>query len=134
MCTSDQLKEAVLKSGVKGGMFDFSELADCVHILNVFKIFGQQMTKIKIGEQDIQYKERKISKFDEILRLIATYCSVDTLKCLELQYYNTSRLKKRFVYASLPFLRCIEEFTITETDRSGSEHCVDYFVVIFKIQ
>lgn len=68
MCiASDEMKIRSLDSGLRGRMIDFTELGDCCHILDVFKIFGQHMTKIIIGEKDIQYKQRKLSKFDEIL-------------------------------------------------------------------
>lgn len=124
---SDELKITVLQNAVKGRLIDFSDLADCCHILGVFKMFGQYMTKISIGEKDIQYKERKFSKFDEILRLISTYCSNDTLKQLNLEYYYGTVIKKRFLYASLPSFHCIESLTISEIDHHGTEDCINYF-------
>lgn len=128
MCiASEELKTTILQNGIRGRVIKFSELADSCHILDVFKTFGQQMSRINIGEKDIQYKERKYSKFDEILRLISTYCSIDTLKHLNLQYYNKTVIKKRFLYASIPFFRCIESLTISETDHHGSEECINYF-------
>lgn len=129
MClASDQLKETILNCNLRKRMFDFSEFRSC-HILNVFKIFGQLMTNIKISERDIRYKLDGLSKFDEILRLIAAYCSLDTIKHLDIQYHHTSQLKKRFLYNAVPFFRRIESFAISETDGRGSETCVDYFVV-----
>lgn len=124
---SDELKIAVLENGIKERMIDFSELSDCCHILDVFRIFGQHMTKISIGEKDIQYKERKLSKFEEILRLISKNCSIDTLKHLNLEYYYGSAIKKHFLHASLPFFRCIESLTISEIDHYGTEDCINYF-------
>lgn len=117
----DQLKMTVLENGVRGRVMDFGELADCCHILDVFKIFGQQITKIKIGEKDVQYKNRKYSKLDEVLRLITTYCMKNTLKDVSLQFCYGTTIKKRVLYASLAFFRCIETFTIIETDRRGME-------------
>lgn len=126
---SGELKNAVIENGIRGRLIDFEELAECCHILDVFKVFGQQMTKIKIGEKNIQYKEQQFSKFDEILRLISTYCLVDTLKYLNLQYYYGTSIKKRFLYACLPFFRLIESFKLKETDHGGFEDCIDYFHV-----
>lgn len=135
MCiASDQLKEGILKVDLRKRRFDFSEFRSChilnCHILNVFKIFGQHMTNIKISEKDIRYELDGMSKFDEILRLIATYCSFDTIRHLDIQYINTSRLKKRFIYKALPFFRRIETFAVSETDGCGTECCVDYFYAV----
>lgn len=128
MCVaSDDLESKVVQNAIRGRTIRFSELADCCHILDVFKIFGQNLTKVEIGEKDIQYKERKYSKFDEILRLISTFCSVDTIKHLTLQYFHGTTIKKRFLYASLPYFRCIESLTIKETDEHCMEDCINYF-------
>lgn len=128
MCiASDELEIRIQQNSVRGRTIKFSELADCCHILDVFKIFGPSMTKMEIGEKDIQYKERKYSKFDEILRLISTYCSMDTIKHLTLQYFHGSTIKKRFLYASLPFVRSLESLTIKETDQHCMEDCINYF-------
>lgn len=124
---SDELEIRILQNAVRGRTIKFGELVDCCHILDVFKIFGQSMTKLDIGERDIQYKERKYSKFDEILRLISTYCSTDTIKHLTLQYYQGTTIKKRFLYASIPFFRCIESLTIKESDQHSMEDCINYF-------
>lgn len=124
---SDELGARIVQNAVRGRTIKFSELADSCHILDVFKLFGQSMTKVEIGEKDIQYKEKKYSKFDEILRLITTYCSPDTIKHLTLQYYHGTTIKKRFVYASLRFFRCIESLTVKETDRHCMEDCINYF-------
>lgn len=128
MCVaSDEFEIRILQNAVRGRTIKFSELADSCHILDVFKMFGPNITKVEIGEKDIQYKERKYSKFDEMLRLISTYCSIDTIKHLTLQYYHGSAIKKRFLYASLPFFHCIESLTIKETDQHCMEDCINYF-------
>lgn len=128
MCiASDELEVMVVQNAVRGRTIKFSQLADSCHILDVFKIFGQTMSKLEIGEKDIQYKERKYSKFDEILRLISTNCSMDTIKHLTLQYYHGTTIKKRFLYASLPFFGSIESLTIHETDEHGMDDCINYF-------
>lgn len=127
MCiASDRLKETILNCDLRKRQFDFSEFCSC-QVSNVFEIFGQHMINIKISERDILYELNGISEFDEILRLIAAYCSLDTIKHLDIQYYYTSRLKKRFIYNAIPFFRRIESFAISETDGYDGESCVDYF-------
>lgn len=129
MClASDRLKETILNCDLRKRIFDFKEFASC-HILPAFKIFGQRMVNLKISERDIRYQLDGLSKFDEILRLIAAHCSLDTIKHLNIQYYHTSQLKKRFIYNAVPFFRQIESFAISETDGRGTETCVDYFIV-----
>lgn len=117
---NDQLATLILENGIRGRLFDFGKLADCCHILDVFKMFGKQITKIIIGEKDVQYKETTLSKLDEVFRLISTYCSIDTLQYLDLQYFYGTSLKKRYMHAALPFFRAIESFKINETDRNGN--------------
>ncbi|KAJ6633238.1 hypothetical protein Bhyg_16559 [Pseudolycoriella hygida] len=124
---SEELKTKVVQSAIRGRMITFSKLADCCHIVHVFKLFGCAMTKIEISEKDIQYKERKFSKFDEILRLISTYCRKDTLRHLTLQYIHGSTIADHFLSVSIPFFRCIESLTIKETDSKGLDTCIDYF-------
>lgn len=128
MCmANDKLEIQVVQNAVRGRTIKFSELADSCHILDVFRIFGSNMTRLEITEKDIQYKERQISKFDEILRLISTHCSMDTLKHLTLQYCTGTTIKKRFLYAALPFFRCIESLKIGETDLFSMDDCINYF-------
>ncbi|XP_037036757.1 uncharacterized protein LOC119074605 [Bradysia coprophila] len=128
MCiASDKLEIQIVQNAVRGRTVKFSELADSCNILDVFRIFGSNMTKLDIAEKDIQYKERKFSKFDEILRLISTHCSMDTIKHLTLQYCSGTTIKKRFLYASLPFFRGIDSLKIAETDQYSSDDCINYF-------
>lgn len=128
MCiANDELEIRVVQNAIQGRVIKFSELSGCCHILDVFRILGPSITKLDIGEKDIQYKERQYSKFDEILRLISTYCPIDTIKHLTLQYYHGTAIKKRFLYGSLPFFRCIESLTIKETDHRCTFDCIDYF-------
>lgn len=109
-------------------MFDFEQLSDCCHILDVFKVFGKQITRIKISEKDVQYKEQNISKLDKILQLISTYCTIDALKHLDLQYFYGTSIEKRYMHAALPFFRAIEYFSLNEVDKSGLYKCSDYFI------
>lgn len=118
--SSDQLLILILENGIRGRLFDFGHLVDCCHILDVFKMFGKQMTKIKIGEKDVQYKQRTLSKLDEVFRLISMYCAVDTLKHLDLQYFYGTSIKKCYMDDILPFFRAIESFTINESDSYGN--------------
>lgn len=128
MClASDKLERRIVQNVVRGRTFKFSEMTDCCHMLDVFKIFGTNITKMEIGEKDIQYKAINLSKFDEVLRLISTHCSMDTIKHLTLQYYHGTTIKKRILYASLPFFRSIESLTIKETDKYSMEECINYF-------
>ncbi|KAJ6646405.1 hypothetical protein Bhyg_01616 [Pseudolycoriella hygida] len=128
MCVaSDELKIKIVENAIRGRMIAFNELADCCHIVHIFKIFGCNMTKIEIGEKDIQYKAKKFSKLDEILRLVSTYCRKDTLKHLTLQYFEGSAIRKRFLYSSLPLFRCIESLSIKETVSNGVDKCINYF-------
>ncbi len=124
---SDKLEMQIVRNAVRGRTIKFSEVADSCHVLDVFKMFGSNITKMDIGEKDIQYKERKYSKIDEILRLISTYCAMDTIKHLTLQYYPGTTIKKRFLYASLPLFRCIESLTVKEADEHSMEDCINYF-------
>lgn len=127
MCiTSDLLKDAISNCDLRKRKFDFNELSRC-HVLNAFKIFGQQMTNIKISTQNVPNNIDGTSKFDEILRLISTYCSVDTIKHLDIQYHKDSRIKKRFLYGVLPFFRQLESFAISETGGYGTENVCYYF-------
>lgn len=125
--SSDELKAVILANGVRGQLFDFGALGECYHILNIFEMFGKQITKIKFGEKDVQYKNATSSKLDEILRLISTYCSVDTLKYLDLQYFYGTSIKKRNLFGALPFFTCLESLSVTETSTNGSHVCADYF-------
>lgn len=59
--------------------------------------------------------------------MISTYCAVDTLKYLNLQYYYGTTIKKQFLCESLPFFQCIESFVIKETDQLGTEKYYNYF-------
>lgn len=135
MCTltksSDQFKALIVDNNlVRGRVFDFEELSQYCHILDVFKVFGRQMTHIKIGEKDIQYRDKAESKLDEILRLISTYCADDgTLKHLDLQYFYGTNIGKRYMYAAIPIFRNIVSLSISETDPSGVHQCADYFCV-----
>lgn len=63
----------VLENGVRGRVIDFGKLADCCRILDIFKIFGQKVTKIKIG---IYYT-------DSVYDLVAK-----NIPDLEALYYN----------------------------------------------
>lgn len=128
MCmASDELEIRIVQNAVRGRMVKFSEMSDCCHMLDVFRIFGSYMTRLEIAEKNVQYKERKFSRFDEILRLISTYCSVDTIKHLSLRYCYGTTIKKRFLYAALPFFRCIDTLKIAETDHCSMDDCINYF-------
>lgn len=127
--SSYELKTLIVETGLRGRMFDFKEFSDCCHILDIFKLFGKQMTKIKIGEKDIQYKDRRNSKLDEIFRLISTYCSMDQLKHLDLEYFYSTSIKEQFMQAAVPFFRCVESLTITEICPKDSHTASDYFYV-----
>lgn len=117
LCVADnELKKSVLECGISGKIIDFSDLVD-FPILDVFKMFGKEMTKIKIAERNVVNKPENLSQFDEILRLVSTYCAMDKLKYLDLEFVGGTSVSKRFLYAVLPYLRNIESFVISECDK-----------------
>lgn len=115
---SNKMKAAVLELGVPGKLIDFDELV-AIPTSDIFTTFGKAMTKVRIAERHVKSEPRNVSNFDEILRLISTYCAIDNqLKYLSLECDRGPSDDKRYLLAVLPFLRGIESFTILRNFRS----------------
>lgn len=92
-----------------------------VSVSDVFQIFGEKITKIKISQRD--FGNGYVSKLDEILRLTSMHCAMDKLKYLNLQFNSGFSVNKRYLYAVLPFLRNIETVVITGDDYDRVVDC-----------
>lgn len=108
LCLVNERFHTIIRQNIVNRYFlNFSEIKDKLSIRKVFKLFKNDIVKMSIRNDDIQYKGDAATNSESVLQIIKQYCSVKKLRELSL-FLNLSDIRTDLLEDFAPMLSNIQ--------------------------